>query len=99
MMLRIGIITNIEKDNGLASTKELVSGLTARGVKVALPLDIAVSVGLSEFGFEISELINDSNFIICLGGDGTFLKTARSVYSHKIPILGINLVVWDFDRS
>jgi NAD+ kinase len=35
--------------------------------------------------------LDDSEFIISIGGDGTILRTARVVLSHSIPILGINL--------
>lgn len=39
----------------------------------------------------IKTLIKKSDMIISLGGDGTFLKTARLLYNNNIPILGVNL--------
>ncbi|MCX6165976.1 MAG: NAD(+)/NADH kinase, partial [Ignavibacteriae bacterium] len=39
----------------------------------------------------INVLINKSDIIISLGGDGTFLNTARLVGRKQIPILGVNL--------
>ncbi len=33
---------------------------------------------------------NNLDFVICIGGDGTFLNVARRVYLYDIPILGIN---------
>lgn len=38
---------------------------------------------------EIAQKGNDYDFVISLGGDGTFLSTARNFY--KYPIVGINL--------
>jgi len=38
-----------------------------------------------------AEILKDSDFILSLGGDGTFLNTANIVGNKDIPILGINL--------
>ena len=35
-------------------------------------------------------IYEDADFIICVGGDGTFLNTARAAYDYRIPVLGIN---------
>ena len=36
------------------------------------------------------------DFMLALGGDGTFLSLARVIQNRKIPILGIHLGTWDF---
>lgn len=38
-----------------------------------------------------SDILENSDFIFSLGGDGTFLNSARIVKNKNIPILGINL--------
>lgn len=38
-----------------------------------------------------SDILKASDYIVSLGGDGTFLNTARIVGDHNIPIAGINL--------
>jgi NAD+ kinase len=38
-----------------------------------------------------SEILTKADLIIVLGGDGTFISTARRATKHKTPILGINL--------
>jgi NAD+ kinase len=40
---------------------------------------------------DINYLLDKSDIIISLGGDGTFLNTARIIGSREIPILGVNL--------
>jgi NAD+ kinase len=35
--------------------------------------------------------IPGSELLVCLGGDGTVLRAARSVIPHEIPILGVNM--------
>jgi NAD+ kinase len=39
----------------------------------------------------LNYLLDNSDIIISLGGDGTFLNTARTVGRKQIPILGVNL--------
>jgi NAD+ kinase len=38
-----------------------------------------------------SKQILDLDFVVVLGGDGTFLRAARLLEGHKSPILGVNL--------
>ncbi len=42
-------------------------------------------------GLEHSKLLESIDALIVLGGDGTFLATARKATSHSIPLLGVNL--------
>jgi NAD+ kinase len=37
------------------------------------------------------KLVKDSDFIISIGGDGTFLSTAKLVNNRSTPIIGVNL--------
>jgi NAD+ kinase len=37
------------------------------------------------------ELVNASDFLISIGGDGTFLATAKLVGDKNVPIIGVNL--------
>lgn len=37
------------------------------------------------------DLVNISDFLISLGGDGTFLSTAKLVGDKNVPIIGVNL--------
>ena len=41
-------------------------------------------------GTEEDELFKKSDFIVSIGGDGTFISLARRCYSYSKPILGIN---------
>lgn len=41
--------------------------------------------------FELEKLGNFGDFTLVIGGDGTFLKTARFYSKFNIPVLGINL--------
>ncbi len=37
------------------------------------------------------ELLDDTELVLSIGGDGTMLRSARAIVPHKIPLLGINL--------
>jgi len=86
-----GIITNKDKDEDYIYTRKLIDSIHSRGGKVKVSTDVAEKLGLTGDGFDEQEIIEGSDIIICLGGDGTFLKVARKVYLRNIPMLGINL--------
>ena len=39
----------------------------------------------------VKDLVSSSDFIISIGGDGTFLATAKYVSDKRVPIIGVNL--------
>ncbi len=89
-MKNIGIITNNEKDIGFAYTNMLMESIRKFGGQAVLPTS-SVTRGMEGLEDEVAEICSKCDLIICLGGDGTFLKTARTAYLFDIPILGINL--------
>ena len=89
-MKNIGIITNREKDIGLTYTNQLIKSIEKHGGQAILPTP-TVKKGMDGIDDEVEEICRKCEAIICIGGDGTFLKTARTAYLHEIPIMGINL--------
>ncbi|MHB8066220.1 MAG: NAD(+)/NADH kinase, partial [Ruminiclostridium sp.] len=89
-MKNIGVITNTEKDRGLIYTNQLIESIKKHGGQAILPTPSSKN-GMDGIDTEVEEIGNRCDLIICLGGDGTFLKTARTAYLYEIPILGINL--------
>ncbi len=90
-MQRIGVITNKDKDIDLKFTKLLIDDILKKGGVVLFNNEIAIELGIKEKYLSDEEVINCSDIIICLGGDGTFLRVARKVYKYDKPIMGINL--------
>lgn len=90
-MVNIGIIANKDKDEGLKITSLLVKSIKANGAQFVIADDLAADIGEELQNLHEDEVIIKSDIMLCLGGDGTFLKCARKVFSKKIPILGINL--------
>ncbi|NJD01372.1 MAG: NAD(+)/NADH kinase [Ruminiclostridium sp.] len=90
-MRRIGVITNLEKDVDLKHTRELANCIISLGGQVKLASETARMIGMGEPCLDDDAVIDCSDMVVCLGGDGTFLKAARKIYKKDIPILGINL--------
>ena len=73
---KIGIITNEKKDPQFGHTKNLVSYLSDKNVKIYTNQE---------------ELYKICDLLIVLGGDGTMLKAAAKACENDIPLMGINL--------
>lgn len=90
-MKKIGIFLNEVKDKRLEVTKLLVKSLTDRGVQALIPVYTAKMIGREDTGIEVDKLFSESEIILSLGGDGTFLRVARKACCLNTPILGINV--------
>ena len=87
---RIGVVVNRSKDEDLRQTRRVIRQLEALGFSALVAPDVHAQTGA---GLPVpeAEVYAASDFLICLGGDGTFLQTARKTLGHEKPILGINL--------
>lgn len=89
--MNIGVVVNVEKDEGLKYTRILLDSINTNGAKYIVCEKIASKLGLMENSFSEEDLIEMSDIIVCLGGDGSFLKAARMILEKDVPIIGINL--------
>ncbi len=87
-MKTIGVITNRDKDIGYNHTKVVIENLLDKGFEVLIPPEIKQCISLPAKASD--SIYCEADFIICIGGDGTFLHVARKAYSFQKPILGIN---------
>ena len=89
MIKRIAVIPNSSKDIGLLNTKRLVGFLQS---SAEVYMDEAYSVlGMNVKYVSPSEIYNNADYVIVLGGDGTILQRASECAKRRIPVLGINL--------
>ncbi|MGI6622485.1 MAG: NAD(+)/NADH kinase [Clostridiaceae bacterium] len=84
----IGVVVGKNKDTEYKHTKLIIKKLLEKGFKVMVKPGVSSCIELPVI--ESSTLFKDSEFIICVGGDGTFLNTARKAFTYKKPVLGIN---------
>lgn len=89
-MKKIGVITNRDRDIGALYTNQLIESIKRHGGQVILPA-FSSDFDLDVLEAEAEEICPKCDLIICLGGDGTYLRTARTAHQYGIPILGINL--------
>lgn len=86
------IVTNTSKDREMEMTMHIKDYLEKHGKKcvIAEKLSGAVKEHRVERDF-LSDIPEDSECIIVLGGDGTMLQAARSAAYLDIPLIGVNL--------
>lgn len=87
--MRIAVIPNANKDNGLQTTKRLIS-LLSSSAGVFTPENFRQELDGCEFMKE-ADLYPHCDVIITLGGDGTLLRVARQAALYDKPVLCINL--------
>lgn len=88
-MKKIVVIPNENKDINLKITEKLIKILSGRAC-------IYMEKKFEDTGFgvvykETSEIYQDADFVIVLGGDGTILNVCEPCGRRGIPVMGINL--------
>ncbi|MBS1553049.1 MAG: NAD(+)/NADH kinase [Bacteroidetes bacterium] len=88
-----GIFGNTGKEDVKKLLSEIVSYLVSNKIEFLVDENLAeISSGnLHKHSSSKKKILEQADYILSLGGDGTFLNTARTVGSNNIPILGINL--------
>lgn len=89
--LKIGIVPNFTREKALAVTKNTVKHLEALNIEYYF--ESAVKNGFPfviDSDCFIDDLYNYVDVIIAIGGDGSFIHTAKKTALHKKPVLCIN---------
>ncbi len=89
--MKIGIVPNLTREKALDVTKNTINYLNELNIeyyfesqiKNDLPLDINDSLF-------IDNLYKNVDIVVAIGGDGSFIHTAKSAAIHKKPVLCIN---------
>ena len=88
----LGIMGNPRKPAFRKSLLSVVAELRKR--KASFVVDEAIASGLSLDPAEsvpAARIADNATVVVSFGGDGTLLRTARTVGNRPIPILGVNL--------
>ena len=84
----IGLIINSYKEQIVQIGRQVITLLREQNVNVLAMGEEAEALELNVVSAET--FCNEAQMVLVIGGDGTMLRAARTVYSKEIPILGIN---------
>ncbi len=86
------VITNREKDAGLATTRRVADYLEKNGKHCLVREFQNQEEHQSQRGYTNAKMIpRETQCILVLGGDGTLIQAARDTLERQIPLLGVNL--------
>ncbi|MBR3069195.1 MAG: NAD(+)/NADH kinase, partial [Lachnospiraceae bacterium] len=77
-MKNFAVVRNPLKDRNNKMTARVIDYMADRGARCALVTDA-------------SDMEDDTEAVIVLGGDGTLLRASKMVVERQLPLLGINL--------
>ncbi|MCX7833447.1 MAG: NAD(+)/NADH kinase [Ignavibacteria bacterium] len=89
-----GITGNKNKENISLVLNQIVLHLTELNVDFYIDETLKEHIDISKFKeriISLNKIVESCNILLSLGGDGTFLNTARLIKNSNIPILGVNL--------
>ena len=90
--MRFGLIANLKREGAREAIATVQGWIKANGHELRCCRDLLDSV-CKDVAQSVprEELAEDSDILISMGGDGTFLASARAVGAAGTPVLGINL--------
>ncbi len=89
--MKIGFFVNTTKENAAELVAELTRWLKQQDVVSLLPDEQAEKLGFAKTGLSTAEIVERSDVLLVLGGDGTLLSAAHTPRIEKVPILAMNL--------
>jgi NAD+ kinase len=90
--LRLGIIANTGKPVVTEVLPPFLAMLRDKNISFLVADDLRDLINTFDLDFSpIETIVDESDFILSFGGDGTFLRTAHVIAPKQIPIIGVNL--------
>ena len=88
--MKLGVMANLNKNNAEVALRALVSALDGFGATYAVEARAAGPLGIGVLARPEAALLEESDVLIAVGGDGTIIHTAKKAAAYHKPVLGIN---------
>jgi NAD+ kinase len=95
----VGIIPAMHKRRIASAVRDVVTWLSGRNIRALVPTQQAEALGLPDTASDLDKLAECADLVLSMGGDGTFLSTARIAAPRGKPLMGINLGGFGFLAS
>ncbi len=99
-MKKVILTPNPYRDKNFQTVRAAMQILkdTGMDVKLCLPFEVDKSYDLpKDLQFHrLDREIQNADFVICFGGDGTILHMAKTATRYNVPILGVNIGTMGF---
>ena len=87
----VSINNRPDDDRSIVIIQKICRLLSERNISISLPdYDLTTHPDIAEYITKDKEKADSPDLVIAIGGDGTFLKTARMYIDTGAPIFGIN---------
>jgi NAD+ kinase len=90
-MASVGVVIHPERELAAELARDAAGWLIERGHDVRLPLKDAGIAKLPELGVPETMFTRGLDVALCLGGDGTMLRTVELVAADGVPVIGVNV--------
>lgn len=90
-MTSVLIVAHHERSEADTSARSAAAWLQAHGHQVWMTPDDAAAVGLDDLASTASP--DSADLAVCIGGDGTMLRTVHLLEGAPVPVIGVNVGV------
>jgi len=90
-MAAVAFLPHHERAEAVDLVKRAIARLEEIDVSCRVPAGDAAATGLEAWAVPEDELAAGLDLAVCLGGDGTMLRTIDLVGRHHVPVLGVNV--------
>ena len=87
----VGLFVNTTKANAAGVVEGVSVWLAEQDIVPLLSEEQAVALGQPRTGISKTEVVEQADVLLVLGGDGTLLSAAHTSQIEKVPILAINI--------
>ncbi|HEY4334104.1 MAG TPA: NAD(+)/NADH kinase [Ilumatobacteraceae bacterium] len=88
-MTSVFIVAHHQRGEAAVLARTAADWLAARGHEAWMPVDDAVALDLADLGATRSP--GEAGLALCLGGDGTMLRTIKLLDGAPVPVMGVNV--------